>query len=274
MAKAMRLMEDNIKLCDAVVFVLDARAPASTYNPKLKALAGARPILYLFNKCDLADEKTDGLLTLLKESGKNALKLNATASSVRPLQSAMEALVAEKSARLKEKGSSKPLRFLIAGVPNTGKSTVINALSGEKKAQVGDKAGVTRGKQWVKCGSFELMDTPGTMPPSFADQALARRLAYIGSVNDDILEMDEIALCLLEEMSEKYPSGLRERYEISGGTPLEMLDAVCRKRGFLLRGGQLDYERGERALIDDFRKGRLGRVCLDGVEDMKNAGLI
>ncbi len=139
---------------------------------------------------------------------------------------------------------------------------------------MGDKAGVTRGKQWVKCGSFELMDTPGTMPPSFSDQTLARRLAYIGSVNDDILEMDEIALCLLEELAANYPERLRERYEISDGTPLELLEAVCKKRGYLLRGGELDYERGERALIDDFRKGKLGRVCLDSAEDMKNAGLI
>ncbi len=274
MAKAMRLMEDNLKLCDAVVFVLDARAPASTYNPKLKEIAGQKPVLYLFNKCDLADAKADELLTLVRESGKSAVKLNATARNVRPLQSAMEELVAEKAARLREKGSGKPLRFLIAGVPNTGKSTVINALSGSKKAQVGDKAGVTRGKQWVKCGSFELMDTPGTMPPSFSAQTLARRLAYIGSVNDDILEMDEIALCLLEELGGKYPAALEERYGITGGTPLEMLEQVCKKRGTLLRGGEFDYERGERALIDDFRKGRLGRVCLDGAEDMKNAGLV
>ena len=176
MAKAMRLMEDNLKLCDAVVFVLDARAPASTYNPKLTELAGQRPVLFLFNKCDLADARADELLTLVRESGRKAIKLNATAQSVRPLQAAMEELVEEKAARLREKGSAKPLRFLIAGVPNTGKSTVINALSGSKKAQVGDKAGVTRGKQWVKCGSFELMDTPGTMPPALADQTLAKNI--------------------------------------------------------------------------------------------------
>ena len=274
MAKAMRLMEENLRLCDAVVFVLDARAPASSYNPKLNGLAGQKPVLFLFNKCDLADGKADELLSLMRAGGRSAIKLNATAQNVRPLQAAMEELVKEKAARLKEKGSNKPLRFLIAGVPNTGKSTVINALSGEKKAQVGDKAGVTRGKQWVKCGSFELMDTPGTMPPSFSDQTLARRLAYLGSVNDDILEMDEIALCLLEELSEKYPNALSGRYGIAEGTPLEMLGQICQKRGFLLRGGEYDYERGERALIDDFRKGKLGRVCLDSAEDMKNAGLV
>ncbi len=274
MAKAMRLMEDNLRLCDAVVFVLDARAPASAYNPALERLIGQKPVLFLFNKCDLADGRSDELLSLMKENGRKAIKLNATAQNVRPLQAAMEDLVKEKAIRLKEKGSNKPIRFLIAGVPNTGKSTVINALSGSKKAQVGDKAGVTRGKQWVKCGPFELMDTPGTMPPALSDQTLARRLAYVGCINDDILEMDEIALCLIEELSEKYPAALRERYGIEGGTPLEKLERVCKTRGFLQRGGEYDYERGERALIDDFRKGKLGRVCLDSPDDLKNTGLI
>ena len=274
MAKAMRLMEDNLKLCDAVVFVLDARAPASTYNPKLTALVGSKPVLFLLNKGDLADAKADELLTLIKKSGKSAVKIAANSrGNIRILQSAMEELVKEKMQRLAEKGSKKPLRFLIAGVPNTGKSTVINALSGTKKAQVGDKAGVTRGKQWVKCGAFELMDTPGTMPPSFSDQSLARRLAYIGSVNDDILEMDEVALALLEELYQKYPKGLEERFGITGGTPLEMLNKVCAQRGFVLKGNDFDYERGERTVIDEFRKGKLGRVCLDSIDDLKNAGL-
>lgn len=274
MAKAMRVMEENLRLCDAVVFVLDARAPASTYNPKLAALAGSKPVLYLLNKGDLADGGADALLTLVRESGKAAVKISATGkSSARIMQSAMEELVKEKVQRLAEKGSKRPLRFLIAGVPNTGKSTLINALSGGKKAQVGDKAGVTKAKQWVKCGGFELMDTPGTMPPSFANQVLARRLAYIGSVNDDILEIDEIALALLEELSQKYPKSLEERYGITGGTPLEMLGQVCQKRGFLLKGNDFDYERGERAVIDDFRKGKLGRVCLDSAEDVKKVNL-
>lgn len=275
MAKAMRLMEENLSLCDAVVFVLDSRAPASTYNPKLKTLAGNKPVLYLFGKGDLADGKADELLALLKESGKSAVRLNATnGAQAHVLRAAMSALVAEKSERLKEKGSLRPLRFLIAGVPNTGKSTVINLLSGSRRAVTGDKAGVTRTKQWVKCGAFELLDTPGTMPPSFADQRLARRLAFIGSVNDDILEIDEIALALLAELREKYPKGPEERYGITGGTPLEMLEQVCTRRGFLLRGNEFDYERGERAVIDDFRKGKLGRVCLDGKDDLEEVGLI
>ncbi len=277
MAKAMRLMEENLRLCDAVVFVLDARAPASTYNPKLKALVGNKPVLYLFNKADLAGAKADELLSVLKESGTKGLTLNSTLQNgKRELIAGMSALVAEKSRRLKEKGSLKPLRFLIAGVPNTGKSTVINLLCGSRRAVTGDKAGVTKTKQWVKCGAFELMDTPGVMPPSFQNQTLARRLAYIGSVKDDILSMDEIALALLEDLSSLNPAGLSERYGIGkGSAPLEMLNQVCARRGFLLKGNNdYDFERGERAVIDDFRKGRLGKVCFDCEDDMKEVGLI
>lgn len=275
MAKAMRLMEENLKLCDAVVFVLDARAPASSFNPRLADMVGGKPVLYLLNKGDLADGRADELLAMIGKSGKNALKIAANApSNARILQSAMNALVAEKAERLREKGSHKPLRFLIAGIPNTGKSTVINLLAGGKKAQTGDKAGVTRAKQWVRCGAFEFMDTPGAMPPSFADQRLARRLAYLGSLNDDILAMDEIALALLEELWNTYPDRLRERYGIAGGEPLEMLNAVCERRGFVLKGREYDYERGERAAIDDFRKGKLGKICLDAPSDLKEVGLV
>ena len=273
MAKAMRMMEENVNLSDAVVFVLDARAPAATYNEKLTAIAGSRPVLYLLNKWDLGN--ADTLLSAMKGAGKNVFPLDATSPRGKNgLVAAMNAVAAEKAQRLKEKGSSRPLRFLVAGVPNTGKSTVINLLSGAKRAVTGDKAGVTRSKQWVKCGAFDLMDTPGTMPPSFANQTLARRLAYIGSVNDDILELDEIALALLQDLLEIAPAALLERYGIDGGTPLQMLEQVCTKRGFLLKGKEFDYERGERAVIDDFRKGKLGRITFDTVDDAREAGLI
>lgn len=274
MAKAMRMMEEHLSLVDAVVFVLDARAPVATFNKKLRDMVGTKPVLYLLNKADLADGGADEICALYKKNGYAALKIAANApSSARALTQAMQGLVKEKIQRMAEKGVTKPLRFLIAGVPNTGKSTVINLLSGARRAVTGDKAGVTRNKQWVKCGAFELLDTPGTMPPSFDNQELARRLAYIGSVNDDILESDEIALALLEEMWEKYPAYMTERYGITGGTPLEMYEALCRRRGFVMRGNEYDYERGANALIDDFRKGRIGKVCLDGVEDAKTVGL-
>ncbi len=269
MTAAMRMMEQNIALVQGVVFVLDARCPAASFNPKLKKLAGAKPVLYVLNKGDLADGRADALLKVIREQGAEAVKINAiNSSSRRDIAGAIEKLVQEKRARAAERGQTPVFRFMVAGVPNTGKSTLINLLAGSRRAETGDKAGVTRGKQWIRCGSFELLDTPGTMPPAFENQTLARRLAYVGSVNDDILAMDEIALCLLEELYAKYPERLKERYGIEGGTPLDMLDLVCKSRGFLLRGGDMDYERAYRALLDDFRKGRLGKVTLDGVSDV------
>ena len=275
MAKAVRMMEENLKLCDAVACVLDARAPASSYNARIADMVGGKPVLYLLNKGDLADGGADAAVSLMQKSGRAALKIAATMpASARALREAMAALLSEKAERYRERGVTRPLRVLVAGVPNTGKSTVINLLAGGKKAQTGDKAGVTRAKQWVKCGAFELLDTPGVMPPSCENQTLARRLAYLGGINDDVLEMDEIALALLQEMWEKYPSSLKERYGIEGGEPLEMLNAVCARRGFVIKGNEYDYERGERAVIDDLRKGKLGKLCLDSPEDLGAAGLL
>lgn len=275
MAKAVRMMEENLKLCDAVVFVLDARAPASSFNPRLADMVGAKPVLYILNKGDLADGGADMAASAMQKAGKPAVRIAATMpSSARALTAAMEALTAEKRARLAEKGVNKPLRFLVAGIPNTGKSTVINLLAGGRKAQVGDKAGVTRAKQWVRCGAFELLDTPGTMPPSLVNQTLARRLAYLGSVNDDILDREEVALALLAELWEKYPAALAERYGIDDGAPLAMYEQLCRRRGFVLKGNDYDYSRGAIALLDDLRKGRLGKICLDNADDLREVGLI
>ncbi len=263
------MMEQNLSLVDGVIFVLDARCPAASFNAKLKNLLKSKPVLYVFNKGDLADERADVLMSAVKSGGAVCVKANSVnAGARRTLTQAVKSLVAEKQEAAAAKGHNRVFRFMVAGVPNTGKSTLINLLAGSKRAETGDKAGVTRGKQWIKCDGFELLDTPGTMPPAFENQYLARHLAYVGSINDDILEMDEIALALLEELAANYPKRLEERYSISSGQPLEMLEGICARRGFMLRGGEYDYERGERALIDDFRKGRLGRITLDSVEDV------
>jgi ribosome biogenesis GTPase A len=270
MTKAMRMMEENLSLVDGVIFVLDARCPAASFNLRLKKLANNKPVLYVLNKGDLADERADVLLKLIREQGAVAVRINAVnTSSKRDILGALEKIVAEKRAKALEKGYNKVFRFMVAGVPNTGKSTLINLLAGSRRAETGDKAGVTRGKQWIRCENFELLDTPGTMPPAFENQYLATHLAFAGSINDDILDIDDIALALLKELSEKYPRRLLERYSITGGTPLEMLEKVCEVRQFLVRGGEFDYERGERAVIDDFRKGKLGRITLDTPEDVK-----
>lgn len=270
MTKAMRMMEEHLSLVDGIVFVLDARCPAASFNARLKTMARHKPVLYVLNKGDLADERADVLLKIIRDAGAKAVKINAVNSgSKRDITGAIENLVAEKREKAFEKGYNRIFRFMVAGVPNTGKSTLINLLAGNKRAETGDKAGVTRGKQWIRCDGFELLDTPGTMPPAFENQYLATHLAYVGSVNDDILDMDDIALALLAELAGKYPQRLLERYGVEDGTPLDMLEAVCVRRGFLLRGGEYDYERAERAVIDDFRKGKLGRITLDTPDDIK-----
>ncbi len=266
MTKAIRMMEKEVPLADGIIYVLDARCPASSFNPVLKKIAGNKPVLYVLNKCDLADERVDAMLKIIPHS----VKVNAAnANSRRDITGAINALVAEKREKNLAKGYSKIFRFLVIGVPNTGKSTIINLLAGSKRTVTGNKAGVTRGKQWIRLDGFELLDTPGTMPPACENQLHALHLAYVGSINDDILDLDDIALELLGEIGEKYPKRLFERYGIEGGSKLEMLDKVCAKRGFILRGGEYDYERGIRAVIDDFRKGRLGRITLDGIDAVR-----
>ena len=273
MTKAMRMMEESVKLVDGVLVVLDARAPIATRNKNLNKILAGKPILYLLNKSDLADEKkTDAFVSAFAKSGAFALPVCAArAGAAQKIAAKLPLLLKEKLERDVQKGITRPARLMVCGIPNTGKSTVINAMSGEKRAVTGDKAGVTRGKQWIRCAGFELLDTPGTMPPAFETQELARHLAYIGSINDDILDMSELALEFLREISVTYPDFLRERYEIEDfSSPLAMYEQVCRRRGFMLRGGDFDYERGGKAIIDDFRKGRLGRITLDDPSEAGN----
>lgn len=273
MTKAMRMMKENASLCDGAIIVLDARCPASSFNPKLKTVFAGKPVLYVLNKSDLS-EGAEECVKIIKSSGGAAVALNATQSGCRrQLLSACAAVVSEKRERAMQKGYARTFRFMVLGVPNTGKSTVINLLSGAKRTVTGDKAGVTRGKQWIRLDGFELLDTPGTMPPAFENQTFARRLAYVGSINDDILDFDDIALALLSDMAAKYPARLEERYGITDfSAPLSMLDEVCVRRGFVLRGGDYDYERACRAVVDDLRKGRLGPVLFDSFDEVRSAG--
>lgn len=269
MTKAMRDMEEKRALCDGVICVLDARAPAATLNKNLKKIFGEKPILYLLNKADLADSGADGFLRLIESKGRCCVKCDSTnVASRHVILQKLAAMTEDKRERAREKGLNRTFRFMVAGIPNTGKSTVVNLLSDRKRAKTGDKAGVTRDVRWLRCGTIDLLDTPGTMPPSFDNQLLARHLAYIGSINDDILDMDDIALELLGELAEKYPAYLTERYGIVDfSEKLGMYEALCRRRGFILRGGEYDYERGAKALVDDFRKGRIGKVCMENAAD-------
>ena len=273
MTRAMRDMEAKRDLCDGVICVLDARAPIATVNKNLKKIFGEKPILYVLNKADLADpNKTDAFIKFFEARGRYAVKCDSTnISTKRVLLQRLNAITEEKRERALAKGLNRTFRFMVAGIPNTGKSTIVNLLSGQKKAKTGDKAGVTRDVRWLKCGGFDLLDTPGTMPPSFDNQYHARHLAYIGSINDDILDMDDVALELLGELAEKYPQCLTDRYGITDySEKLGMYEAVCKRRGFIFRGGEFDYERGGKAIMDDFRKGRTGRITLEHPADYED----
>ncbi len=273
MTKAMRDMEKKRDLCDGFVCILDARAPMASVNKNFKSLFGGKPVLYVLNKADLADTaKLDGLMKWFESRGEYCVKCNSTnPSSRRVILQKLTEITKAKRERAVAKGITRTFRFMVAGVPNTGKSTLVNLISGQKRAKTGDKAGVTRDVRWLRCGEFDLLDTPGTMPPYFEDQYHARHLAFLGSINDDILDMDDIALGLLGELAEKYPTLLTERYGITDySEKLGMYEALCKRRGFILRGGEFDYERGAKALIDDFRKGRIGKICLETASDYEN----
>lgn len=267
MTKALRMMEENLKLVDGVVLVLDSRAAFACLNPVHGKMFAAKPAVYALNKCDLVEKAdADRLISHFAAERKRAVAVNAfDKRSVGKLKEQIFAALEEKRRKNREKGMNKALRVMVAGIPNTGKSTIINALAGEKKAVTGDKAGVTKGKQWIKIGDLELLDTPGTMPPSFENQTYAKHLAYLGSINDDILDFEELTLELLTELAQQKPRLLTEKYGITDFAvePSELYNAVCRRRGFLLKGGEYDYERCAKAVIDDFRKGRIGKIALE-----------
>ena len=267
MAKAMRKTEEDLKLCDGVIYVLDARAPYACFNKKLTALFKNKPVVYCVNKCDTVSTASLGIISEeLKKAGLNyCLTDGLSKKDVAKLKSACESVMKERIERDKAKGIKRALRFMVAGIPNTGKSTIINTISGGKRAETGDKAGVTRANKWIRLGDFELLDTPGTMPPSFENQTYARHLAYIGSLNDDILDTEGLALELIGELKIIAPDKLMEKYSLTSldKEPLALYDDICKRRGFLLRGGESDYTRCARAVIDDFRQQRIGKICLE-----------
>ncbi len=267
MTAAMRMMEENLKAVDGVMIVLDSRAPRASLNSKLDKLFVNKKILYVLNKTDLVDS-ADVKRTVAEfaKEGKETVAVSAMDKrAVDLLYARIFALLKDKLEKNKQKGVFKPIRIMVAGIPNTGKSTIINALCGGKKAVTGNKAGVTRGKQWVRLKELELLDTPGTMPPAFDNQTLAKHLAFIGSMNDANIDFNDLAYELIAELKEKYPTLLKEKYGIEdlNVETLELFNAICVRRGFLRRGGEYDYERCASAVIDDFRKGRIGKIILD-----------
>jgi len=260
------MMEDAIKTVDAIIYVLDSRAAFSCLNPVLNDLCKDKPIVYALNKADLISKiDLDIILKTLKADGKAVIALNSTASKTAlVLASEIKKLCEERLSRLAARGIKAVTRAMVIGIPNSGKSTLINNLHGSAAATTGNKAGVTRGKQWIKINPyFEVIDTPGTLYPKLKNQDKARRLAYIGSINDDILDKQWLALELISELDKLNSEFISQRYKIENGNAEIRLLGIAKSRGFIKKGGEADELKGASALIDDFRKGRLGKIALE-----------
>ena len=276
MDKALREMQSVMQLVDAVIYVLDSRAPYSCINPKYKEIIGNKPAIITLNKADLVlDIELKKWENLFEKNGYEVVALNSTVTNAtKMLLLKAEKLLEEKINRNKSKGIHLPIRMMVIGVPNCGKSTLINNVCANKKAITGDKAGVTRSNQWVKIGGdYELLDTPGTLWPSFKNNKVARNLAYIGSIKDDVLDIEELAFAFIEDLRVKFFENLVERYFLKCSNDcetIEIFDEICLNRNFKLRGNEIDYTRGAKAIIDDFRKGRLGKIILDDLTDAKD----
>lgn len=267
MQKALRMMESEAKNVDALIYVLDSRAPFACLNPEFVRIIGSKPILYVLNKIDLADEKKiKEIKTKLPGENKLVIELNSTASgAIGLVTSSLNSLCKATIEKYKNKGVNYFVRAMVLGVPNCGKSTLVNNLCGSKKAITGNKPGVTKGKQWVKLSNnIEILDTPGTLWPNLIDEGEARKLAFIGSIKDDVVEVEQLSLFLLEALLKTYPKELEERFsvQVENKTPLEIMEEIAERRKYVVRGGEIDYERTAKAILDDFRKGRIGKITL------------
>lgn len=268
MAKARRQLIENLKLIDVVVEIVDARAPRATRNPDFDDLFREKKRVVLLNKSDLASpSETKNWIAAYRAQDISAIEFVATNSAKKKaaldlIQKAAE----EKIQKSLEKGIKKTVRVMVVGIPNVGKSTFINRIAGMNRAIVGDKPGVTKGQQWVKITPYlELMDTPGLLWPKLEDPQLARHVAYIGSIKDDIMDIEELAALLLSDLMKVCPDELIARYKKleRDMTPEELLEGVCRSRGFMMGGGNFDTERAAKIVLDEFRGGKIARVTLD-----------
>lgn len=272
MAKTRRLIKESLTLVDAVCELVDARLPLSSRNPEIDALVGRKPRIVLLNKCDLADDAaTARVIAAWKAQGVTALPVDCRSGrGLEKFLPAVRALLADKLRAYAEKGmAGKALRLMVVGIPNTGKSSFINRMAGRSRAKVADKPGVTRSNQWFAIDrDILLLDTPGVLWPKFEDPEVGYKLAFIGSVKDEILDSQEIAVRLLAVLQKNYPERLAQRYGLTGFENMEtyeLLEAIAQKRGMLLKKGEFDTERAAVMLLDEYRGGKLGKLTLDAV---------
>ena len=267
MTKAKRMMQENIKLIDLVI-ELDARVPISSRNPDIDELGKNKARLILLNKSDLAEDKwNDAWSEYFREKGFSVVKVNSKkGGGIKSINGVIQEACKEKIERDRKRGIlNRPVRAMVVGIPNVGKSTFINALAGKACAKTGNKPGVTKGKQWIRLNkNVELLDTPGILWPRFEDQAVGLKLAFIGSIKDEILQTEELAAELVTFMNKNYPGVLESKYNVEEDTdPYGMIARIAESRHCLVRGNELDTEKASVLLMDDFRNGRLGRLTLE-----------
>ncbi len=268
MTKAKRMMQEDIKLIDLVIELVDARVPLSSRNPDIDELVKNKARLILLNKADLASDECNALwMAYFKTKGYFTVKVNSrNGSGIKAVEGAIQEACKEKIERDRRRGiKNRPVRAMVVGIPNVGKSTFINTFAGKACAKTGNKPGVTKGKQWIRLNkNTELLDTPGILWPKFEDQTVGLHLAMIGSIRDEILNVDELALELIKFLKEHYQGCLEERYGCSeSGDAVSVLGEIAESRAGRLKGNELDYTKAAAILIDDFRSGRLGKITLE-----------
>lgn len=267
MTKAKRAMKEDIKLIDLIIELVDARVPLASRNPDIDELGKGKARLILLNKSDMASERlNDAWMKWFQEKGFYVVKVNSrNGSGLKQINGIVQEACKEKIERDRRRGIlNRPIRAMVVGIPNVGKSTFINSFAGKACAKTGNKPGVTKGNQWIRLNkTLELLDTPGILWPKFEDQRVGTLLAFIGSINDEILNRDELAMELLRFLQKHYPEVLLDRYQMENCDAAEGLCQIARVRSCLLKGGDLDTEKASRILLDDFRSGKLGRITLE-----------
>lgn len=270
MAKTRRLIKESLKLVDGVVEIVDARIPYSSSNPELNDIIKGKPRIVLLNKCDVADSNATNMwVSYYKSKNMFALPVDCrTGKGLNKFIPTVQKALAEVIKKNEQKGmSGKPLRLMVVGIPNTGKSSFINRMAGNSKAKVADKAGVTRQQQWFVVGNgIELLDTPGVLWPKFDDSQVGDKLAFTGAVKDEVTDIETLSCRLLETLSKTRPQAILNRYKldsIDGLQGWEILELIGKKRGFLIKGGEIDYERAAVMICDEFRGGKLGKISLE-----------
>ena len=275
MTKTRRQIEEDLRLVDAVCEIVDARIPASSRNPDIDAICGDKPRMVILNRTDMADARmTDIWSNYLRAKGFAVVRTDCkNRRGLDKFLPAVRELLAEKLRRYAEKGFvNKPLKLMVVGIPNVGKSTFINQIAGRKGAKAENRPGVTRGKQWVTVDrGLLLLDTPGILWPKFDDEEVGRRLAYTGAVKDDVIDTETLAANLMQMLRQRYPDALRQRYKLEpteAASGAALLEQAAAKRGFLLSGGVLDTERMARILLEEFRSCKIGRFTLEGPDEI------